>query len=86
VILQLLTEGLVLACAAGLLGLAVARVALEAALAVMVTTTPPAAHVMLEMLTPDLSLDWRVFFLRDDADVGDHVRGQPRSCGPSHAG
>jgi ABC-type antimicrobial peptide transport system permease subunit len=31
VILQLLTEGLVLACAAGLLGLVVARVVLEAA-------------------------------------------------------
>jgi len=61
VVLQLLTEGLVLASAAGLLGLVVARVALEAALAVMVATTPPAAHVMLEMLTPDLSLDWRVF-------------------------
>jgi predicted permease len=61
VILQLLTEGLVLACAAGLLGLVVARAALETALAVMMATTPPAAHVMLEMLTPDLSLDWRVF-------------------------
>ena len=61
VILQLLTEGLVLACAAGLLGLVVARAALETALAVLIATTPPAAHVMLEMLTPDLSLDWRVF-------------------------
>lgn len=61
VLLQLLTEGLVMACAAGLLGLVIARVALEAALAVMVATTPPAAHVMLEMLTPDLSLDWRMF-------------------------
>jgi predicted permease len=61
VVLQLLTEGLVMACAAGLLGLVVARGALEAALAVMIATTPPSAHVMLEMLTPDLSLDWRVF-------------------------
>ncbi len=61
VILQLLTEGLVLACAAGLVGLVVARAALETGLAVMIATTPPAAHVMLEMLTPDLALDWRVF-------------------------
>jgi predicted permease len=61
VVLQLLTEALVLACAAGVLGLIVARVALQTALGVMAATTPPAAHVMIEMLTPDLSLDWRVF-------------------------
>jgi hypothetical protein len=52
----------------------------------MVTTTPPAAHVMLEMLTPDLSLDWRVFSFVTMLTSVTTFAGQPRSCGPSHAG
>ena len=61
VVQQLLTEGLVLAVVAGLLGLAIARGAIDLGIRVMYATTPQAAHTMLSMLTPDLSLDWRVF-------------------------
>lgn len=60
-VFQLLTEGLVLAIAAGLLGLVIARLSIDASFRVLYATTPPAAHTVLDILTPDLPLDWRVF-------------------------
>lgn len=60
-VLQLLTEGLVLAIAAGLLGLLIARLAIDASFRVLYATTPPPARAVLEILTPDMPLDWRVF-------------------------
>jgi len=61
VVRQLLTEALVLAIVSALLSLGIARGAMDLGLRVMYATTPQAAHTMLNMLTPDLSLDWRVF-------------------------
>ena len=61
VVRQLLTEGLVLAVGAGLLGIGIARVVIDLGIHVMYATAPQAAHLMLNILTPDLPLDWRVF-------------------------
>jgi predicted permease len=61
VVRQLLTEGLVLAVGAGLLGMGIARVAIDLGIRVMYATAPQAAHLMLNTLTPELPLDWRVF-------------------------
>ena len=61
VVLLFLTEGVLLATAAGVLGLALAHVALQQGLKWYLETVPAAVAPMLRTVVPTMALDMRVF-------------------------